>query len=75
MMLLVPVKANISSSSHPIRSPLIVCFWRKGGCDDSKDKPRVMGTEAAEMSNLNAEAVHVSQLTWSELSRERLLVL
>lgn len=27
------------------------------------------------MSNLKAEAVHESQLTWSELSRERLLVL
>lgn len=33
------------------------------------------GPEAAEMSNLRAEAVHESQLTWSELSRERLLVL
>lgn len=33
------------------------------------------GQQADVMPNLNAEAVHESQLTWSELSRERLLVL
>lgn len=36
---------------------------------------QVKGQQAAVVSNLNAEAVHESQLTWSELSSERLLVL